>query len=153
MKVSVFKPIVLLFVGIIIQLSKAFSSSITFQSASGCRNSYCSLTAGFMVTNSNSVSLAFNGNDKVTVPPFEEAVLEYDHYNGVTLHLSRLDNVDQVAFAKDLKQALNFWKAEGRKGIWIHVPTSKAHLIPVRKIVNEYSRTTAAHFLLTIIFF
>ena len=88
-----------------------------------------------MVANSNSDSLTFNGNDKVTVPPFEEDVLEYDHYNGVTLHLSRLDAADQVVFAEDLKQALDFWKGEGRKGIWIHVPTSKANLIPVRNIV------------------
>ena len=148
MKVSIFKPIVLLLVAITIQLSKAFS--IAFFERAGSRNS-CWLTAGFMVANSNSDSLTFNGNDKVTVPPFEEDVLEYDHYNGVTLHLSRLDG-DQVVFAEDLKQALDFWKAEGRKGIWIHVPTSKANLIPVRNIVDECAKEKVAHFLLKLFF-
>eukprot|EP00526_Cylindrotheca_closterium_P017189 CAMPEP_0113627560 /NCGR_PEP_ID=MMETSP0017_2-20120614/14276_1 /TAXON_ID=2856 /ORGANISM="Cylindrotheca closterium" /LENGTH=309 /DNA_ID=CAMNT_0000537825 /DNA_START=416 /DNA_END=1345 /DNA_ORIENTATION=+ /assembly_acc=CAM_ASM_000147 len=76
-------------------------------------------------------------SNTLTVPPFDESVLSYDHYNGVTLHLDKLssnettDNEEESAlFAQDLKQAMSFWKAEQRKGIWVHVPTSKAHLVP-----------------------
>lgn len=78
-----------------------------------------------------SIAMSQEGGDTVTVPPFEESVLAYDHYNGVTLHLDKLeDNHGPEMFARNLKEALNFWKAEGRKGIWVHAPPNKAHLIP-----------------------
>lgn len=74
-----------------------------------------------------------NDNDGVLVPPFEEESLAFDHYNGVTLHLDKLSTPPSSdEFQADLEQALIFWKAEGRKGIWIHTPPSMAYLIPVR---------------------
>lgn len=33
-------------------------------------------------------------------------------------------------FKSDLETALTFWRAEGRKGIWIHAPNSRADLVP-----------------------
>ena len=76
-------------------------------------------------------------DDSVHVPPFEESMLTYDHYNGVTLHLDKLSDTSDSSssletFPKDLEEALNFWKAEGRKGIWVHCSTEQAHLVPVR---------------------
>jgi hypothetical protein len=72
-------------------------------------------------------------DDDVILPPFEEESLAFDHYNGVTLHLDKLSTPPSSdAFQADLEQALTFWKAEGRKGIWIHSPPSMAYLIPVR---------------------
>jgi hypothetical protein len=69
----------------------------------------------------------------VYVPPFEDESLAFDHYNGVALHLDKLATPPSSdAFQADLEQALTFWKAEGRKGIWIHAPPSMAYLIPVR---------------------
>jgi hypothetical protein len=83
---------------------------------------------------SSSASVAFcQEDDSVHIPPFGESVLSYDHYNGVTMHLDKLDD-DDATFPKKLKEAINFWKAEGRKGIWVHCSTDKAHLVPVRKI-------------------
>jgi hypothetical protein len=38
----------------------------------------------------------------------------------------------KTCFPKDLANALTFWRAEGRKGIWIRVPVEKADLVPVR---------------------
>lgn len=83
-----------------------------------------------------------NDDSSLTVPPFDESVLAYDHYNGVTLHLDKLSTEatgnsedESSLFALKLKQAMEFWKAEQRKGIWVHVPTSKAHLVP--HCVNE----------------
>jgi hypothetical protein len=95
-------------------------------------SSYAWFTAGLvMIGGGTSVALSQEGDDKVIVPPFEQSVLAYDHYNGVTLHLDKLeDNHASDLFAEKLKQALNFWKAEGRKGIWIHAPTDRAHLLP-----------------------
>ncbi len=67
-------------------------------------------------------------DDAITLPPFPDSVLSYDHYKGVILDLEELSSEN---FRQDLANALIFWKAEGRKGIWIHVPTSKADWIPV----------------------
>lgn len=74
----------------------------------------------------------------LTVPPFDESVLTFDHYNGVTLHLDNLPSDDTVneeeeaaTFSQNLRQAMEFWKAEQRKGVWVHVPTSKSHLVPL----------------------
>jgi hypothetical protein len=74
-----------------------------------------------------------NNGSTIQVPPFDESVLTYDHYNGVTLHLDKLaeEEVTSSTFPQNLKKALTFWKAEGRKGIWINAPTNKAHLVPV----------------------
>jgi hypothetical protein len=79
-----------------------------------------------------------NHNDDVLVPPFEEESLAFDHYNGVTIHLDKFSTPPSSdTFQADLEQALTFWKAEGRKGIWIHVPPSMAYLVPVRTCVAD----------------
>jgi len=95
------------------------------------------MTAG--ATNSqsplSSVSLAYCQGDSpesqsvVTTPPFDESALTFDHYNGVTLHLDRIET-SPSEFKKDLSDALLLWKAEGRKGIWINAPKSAAHFVP-----------------------
>lgn len=79
----------------------------------------------------------------VTEIPFDESVLSYDHYNGVTIHLDKYHHNDdaneshddaspsrQNSFATKLNDALTIWKAEGRKGIWIHANTESAKYIP-----------------------
>ena len=108
-----------------------------------------------------------NDSTVVQQQPFPTHALEYDHYNGVTLHLDQLlvsttppsasssssltthdvgtvgeeagppppsalsRQVDEEEqFGRDLATALTIWKAEGRKGIWIHCPHQSASLIP-----------------------
>jgi 8-oxo-dGTP pyrophosphatase MutT (NUDIX family) len=72
-----------------------------------------------------------NDDDIVLAQPFTEDVLEYDHYNGVIVHLEKLPAViDPLQFGRDLATALTLWKAERRKGIWIHCPEQRAELIP-----------------------
>lgn len=124
-----------------IHQSRAFSSKIrpglqlSLRKPSPSKNvspsSYFAwLTAGLLaVSTGTSVALCHEG-DEVVTPPFSESALEFDHYNGVTLHLDKLE--ESSDFAENLKNALNFWKAEKRKGIWIHASTDKAHLLPVR---------------------
>jgi 8-oxo-dGTP pyrophosphatase MutT (NUDIX family) len=84
-----------------------------------------------------------------TPPMFDEAALSYDHYNGVTLDLGiylqqqqqeqqeqndpplPLDRNSVVErFTSQLQAALTTWQGEGRRGIWIHVPTSASHFVP-----------------------
>ena len=84
-----------------------------------------------------------NESIQVTEIPFDESVLTYDHYNGVTIHLDKYeqngeeDNTSddsfssqQSLFATKLNDALTIWKAEGRKGIWIHADAESAKYIP-----------------------
>jgi ADP-ribose pyrophosphatase YjhB (NUDIX family) len=96
-----------------------------------------------------------NDSTVVQQQPFPTHALEYDHYNGVTLHLDQLrlsttssttsgaeqdppsssscslSRQDEEQFERDLATALILWKAEGRKGIWIHCPHPYASLIPI----------------------
>ena len=84
---------------------------------------------------------------EVHVLPFEESGLSYDHYNGVTLHLDKISKIyptpvegcknNVPSFIDDLKEALTFWKSEGRRGIWIHVPLNMAHVVPVSDIRED----------------
>lgn len=97
----------------------------------------------------------------MTSPRFPETALTLDHYNGITLDVSKLgllsllhpnddssssgsgnkvddndhnENELQIAnkFGNDLLEAMKFWKAEGRKGIWIHIPLEYSLFVPVR---------------------
>jgi len=87
-----------------------------------------------------------------TSPPFDDSMLSYDHYNGVTIHLDKYhhhhhqsihtststststNTVQQQQlveiFASKLQDGLQIWKAEGKKGIWIHTHTETAMYIP-----------------------
>jgi 8-oxo-dGTP pyrophosphatase MutT (NUDIX family) len=84
-----------------------------------------------------------NESIHVTEIPFDESVLSHDHYNGVTIDLDKYHQNDddkntyddsstsqQSSFSMKLNDALTIWKAEGRKGIWIHANTESAKYIP-----------------------
>mmetsp|Transcript_20175 Transcript_20175/g.55697 ORF Transcript_20175/g.55697 Transcript_20175/m.55697 type:complete len:520 (+) Transcript_20175:634-2193(+) len=91
-----------------------------------------------------------NGDDHekastTTTTHFPEELLHHDHYNGITLHLDQLNNssdnnsndsipeslLDPATFEAQLKAALAEWKAQGKKGIWIHCPVEHAALVPI----------------------
>ena len=65
---------------------------------------------------------------------FPEESLEFDTYNGVELRVEKLegDNTQPHKFAQDLKSSLETWIDQGKRGIWIYIPTRMAHLVPVR---------------------
>lgn len=67
---------------------------------------------------------------------FPETVLSYDTYGGVTMDVKKLfeiaqDCLDTKAFEDTLENSLLLWKGQGKKGIWLHIPTSCAHIIPI----------------------
>jgi Nudix hydrolase domain len=67
--------------------------------------------------------------------PFPDEAVELDTYSGVELKVSKLNGiVDPTKFAQDLKSSLDLWMEEGKRGIWIYIPTHMAHLVPVRSI-------------------
>lgn len=67
--------------------------------------------------------------------PFPESSLTYDTYNGVTLDVIKVEQLRSSSvtatelFEQMLSDALNIWSDERRRGIWIRIPTSHAHLI------------------------
>lgn len=67
--------------------------------------------------------------------PFPESAIKHDTYNGVTLDVTKVPQLADVSatnsstFGEMLSNALKIWSDEGRRGIWIRIPTSHAHLI------------------------
>ncbi|KAL7534512.1 hypothetical protein ACHAWF_004855 [Thalassiosira exigua] len=87
--------------------------------------------------------------------PFPESSLRHDTYNGVTLDLTALPEnelaeIDADRFDDMLGRALDIWTAEERRGIWIKVPTSQAHLIaPAARIGFDFQHAEPGYCVLT----
>eukprot|EP00527_Entomoneis_sp_CCMP2396_P004821 CAMPEP_0198137522 /NCGR_PEP_ID=MMETSP1443-20131203/993_1 /TAXON_ID=186043 /ORGANISM="Entomoneis sp., Strain CCMP2396" /LENGTH=337 /DNA_ID=CAMNT_0043798975 /DNA_START=469 /DNA_END=1482 /DNA_ORIENTATION=+ len=67
---------------------------------------------------------------------FPHEILHHDHYNGVTIHLERCTEEHEflsepTVFESKLKAALEEWKKEGKKGIWMYCPVQNSDLVPV----------------------
>lgn len=73
--------------------------------------------------------------------PFPEEAIRHDTYNGITLNISKLiqlDNpkdstnalLDPDQFQINLLAALQMWHSQHRRGIWLRIPTTHSHLIP-----------------------
>ena len=60
---------------------------------------------------------------------FPSDVLELDSYNGVILKVN--DDIDKPDFESRLKASLSYWHNQGKRGIWVHIPPTLAHLVPV----------------------
>lgn len=91
-------------------------------------------TVALAVTaNFTTMTSTYCDDDTTIVMPFDQDMLHHDHYRGITLKVDELapdQSMDPSIFQRDLQDALEIWKAEGRKGIWIQIPTVYAHLIP-----------------------
>jgi len=64
---------------------------------------------------------------------FPEESLKYDTYNGVTLKVANLglENGLEEEFGIMLQNSLRRWKEDGKRGIWMHVPTEKSSVVPI----------------------
>jgi 8-oxo-dGTP pyrophosphatase MutT (NUDIX family) len=65
---------------------------------------------------------------------FPEEVLNYDTYNGVTIDLQAFVDKEPLnleAFTKKLQHSLDVWREEGKRGIWINIPTSCSAVVPI----------------------
>jgi ADP-ribose pyrophosphatase YjhB (NUDIX family) len=150
---------------------------------SSASESASSLSATLNTLNVNTTNCQEGENtvkksDNITLPPFDDSVLSYDHYNGVTIHLDKYhhrhqksnddddgdgnDSSDnqlststietETSFSQKLKDALQIWKSEGKKGIWIHTNSETSKYIPIcielgfqfHKILPSSKSTTTA---------
>lgn len=62
---------------------------------------------------------------------FPEESLTMDTYNGVILKIDYETTAADGDFEQKLKAALEQWRTEGKRGIWIHIPTRFSHLVPI----------------------
>jgi ADP-ribose pyrophosphatase YjhB (NUDIX family) len=64
---------------------------------------------------------------------FPNDILHLDSYNGVVMKVNETVSMahDKDDFALSLEASLTKWRCEGKRGIWIHIPTDFAHLVPV----------------------
>lgn len=64
---------------------------------------------------------------------FPDELLHLDSYNGVIMKVNDTMAVAQDAndFSASLEASLAKWRTDGKRGIWIHIPTEFAHLVPV----------------------
>ena len=105
----------------------------------------CSNDDGSNIISSSNMKTALSASKSIDDPmnilqhnpslPFPESALKHDTYNGVTLDVTKVPQLsdssvtDSSTFGEMLSHALNIWSDEGRRGIWIRIPTSHAHLI------------------------
>ena len=86
--------------------------------------------------------------------PFPEDSLRHDTYNGITLDLTTITQETESKIHTDfgdmLGKALDIWKEEKRKGIWLKIPTSHSHLIsPATKHGFDFQHAEPGYCVLT----
>merc|ERR1712003_24328 len=103
---------------------KKFYSTACLAAAAGALNT---------LNNGNTTSSYSYLDETTKIHLFPEESLKYDSYNGVTISLQSVpsettDNLNK--FQNTLKESLQEWRNEGKRGIWIHVPRNFAHVVP-----------------------
>ncbi len=64
---------------------------------------------------------------------FPEESLKHDTYGGITINVDALESssLDEHKFVTTLKNSLQQWKQNGRRGIWINIPTKYSSIVPI----------------------
>lgn len=67
--------------------------------------------------------------------------LETDNYNGILLKVDKAADDERFQspdrFQSILEASLGQWKEEGKRGIWVYLPTRMAHLVPVSGLCGD----------------
>lgn len=77
--------------------------------------------------------------EKESKMPFPEDCIVADAYNGVSIEVSTLpknQTSDAAIFRHSLSEAIEIWKSQEKRGIWLIIPTAYSHLIPVATELN-----------------
>jgi hypothetical protein len=64
---------------------------------------------------------------------------DVDVFNGVTIGPEHLVDMTYERLKKQLPLALKTWLEEGKRGIWIKIPTNQSELISIATNVRKYS--------------
>lgn len=85
----------------------------------------------------NEATSSFESNCGTNSKVFPDTVLSYDTYGGVTMDVKKLFDIgegewlDAQAFQDTLENSLLLWKDQGKRGIWLHIPTCCSHIVPI----------------------
>ncbi len=79
------------------------------------------------------ISISTSGGTSTHI--FPEEALHHDTYNGVTINLSKLPSDeylenDAQKFVSVLTNSLQMWRNDGKRGIWINIPTEYSIVVP-----------------------
>lgn len=66
-------------------------------------------------------------------------------FNGVTIRPNHLSEVNVDSFSQLLPVSLETWKQEGRRGVWIKIPTDQSELIPIATKVRMSYRSISVY--------
>jgi len=111
------------------------STMVLCSNDDGTNNNSSSNTKKATISASKSIDDPMNILQHNPSLPFPESALKHDTYNGITLDVTKVPQLsdssvtDALTFGEMLSRALEIWSDEGRRGIWIRIPTSHAHLI------------------------
>ena len=126
----------------------------------------CSNDDGSSSSSSSNINTALPARKSIDDPlhilqhnpslPFPESSIKHDTYNGITLDVTKVPQLsdsavtDSSTFGQMLSNSLSIWSDEGRRGIWIRIPTSYAHLIePATKLGFDFQHAEAGTCVLT----
>ena len=59
-----------------------------------------------------------------------------DRYDGVVIDAEELKELDDTSFTTKLKESLEYWKSNKRRGVWLKIPIEKASFIPIAVLNN-----------------
>jgi len=93
------------------------------------RSSRHSVAAAVLFMSVASTIISNTGAD--THCSFPDDILELDTYNGVTIRIDNTVSFTEVDFQERLSASLAAWRKDGKRGIWIHLPTASAHFVPI----------------------
>lgn len=89
-------------------------------------------TAAAILSSDETTSTNCEDNEIIVSMPFPEEALWKDHYNGVTVDISKLPpslTASPALFEEALAKALSIWKHEGKRGIWLKLKKENSNLI------------------------
>jgi len=123
--------------------SRSFSSrtGVLGSLSSGEQNSIKNPKTAVLMSSAAAAAALFCHKDETetssceTSNIFPEEALTYDTYGGVTIKLNELtkegEEIDSESFIRSLQASLSLWKSQGKRGIWIHIPTNCSKVVPL----------------------
>jgi 8-oxo-dGTP pyrophosphatase MutT (NUDIX family) len=89
------------------------------------------LTAAAIATSAYNENNSTICEDNNKLESFSQEALVHDTYGGITLYLDKINtSFTADEFSKVLSKSLDEWKQEKKRGIWLHIPTELASVVP-----------------------
>lgn len=110
----------------------SFSSAATSSSVQSYTKHYSTSSPSLQSFNQSSFAVV---EEDMASLQFPDELIETDTYNGIIIRLDHATDESEVvsleSFQARLEESLDMWRTEGRKGVWIYVPNSRANLVPI----------------------